>query len=71
MQTAIDAFRQAIQNTGIDPPAETIADGDLHRFGVKKNCWYVLHADDLAAGAFWLLETRHIGNMVQSDISNP
>lgn len=52
MQTAIDAFRQTMQNTGIEPRVEIIADGNLHRFGDKKNCWYVFHTGDPAAGAF-------------------
>ncbi|MDP3028606.1 MAG: AAA family ATPase [Deltaproteobacteria bacterium] len=53
-----DAFCQAMRNAGIEPPAEIIANGTLHRFTVtgdkpgSKNGWYVLHADHPAAGAF-------------------
>lgn len=53
-----DAFCQAMQNAGIEPPVEIIADGTLHRFTVagdkarSDNGWYVLHADHPAAGAF-------------------
>jgi putative DNA primase/helicase len=51
-------FKQAMQNAGIEPPAEIIADSVLHRFTVagdrarSDNGWYVLHADEPAAGAF-------------------
>ena len=51
----ISNFKTAMQTAGIDPPADIITDGKLHRFtmgGKSKNCWYVLHADDPAAGAF-------------------
>lgn len=51
-----DDFRQAMQADGIDPPAELLADGALHRFSStgdrSKNCWYILFADDPAAGKF-------------------
>lgn len=61
----IDAFSQAMQNAGIESPAEIIANGTLHRFTVtgdkpgSKNGWYVLHADHPAAGGLWMLETGH------------
>jgi putative DNA primase/helicase len=51
-------FQQAMQNAGIRPPTQIIADGTLHRFTVSgdkprsENGWYVLHLDDPAAGAF-------------------
>ncbi len=52
----IDDFRQAMQTAGIDPPADLIADGALHRFSTggdrSKNSWYILFADDPAAGKF-------------------
>jgi putative DNA primase/helicase len=53
----ITNFKTAMQTAGIEPPAEIIADGKLHRFatgGKSKNVngWYVFHLDDLAAGAF-------------------
>ena len=58
MINLIDYFKQTMQNAGIEPPGEIIADGILHRFTVAEdrarsdNGWYVLHADDPAAGAF-------------------
>jgi putative DNA primase/helicase len=58
MINLIDSFKQTMQNAGIEPPGEIIADGVLHRFTVagdrarSDNGWYVLHADDPAAGAF-------------------
>jgi len=51
-------FRQAMQAAGIETDAAIIADGTLHRFHVvgdrkgSKNGWYVLFADDPAAGKF-------------------
>jgi putative DNA primase/helicase len=51
-------LEQAMRSAGIEPPAEIIADGKLHRFHVEgdrpgsKNGWYVLHDSDPAAGAF-------------------
>jgi len=51
-------FKQAMQSAGIEPPAEIIPDSYLHRFTIpgdkarSSNGWYVLHADDPAAGAF-------------------
>lgn len=52
----LDDFRQAMLTAGIDPPAELLADGALHRFSSSgdrsKNCWYILFADDPAAGKF-------------------
>lgn len=51
-------FRQAMQTAGIETDAAIIADGTLQRFHVagdrsgSKNGWYVLHADDPAAGQF-------------------
>lgn len=58
MIATIEAFRQAMRNAGIEPPGGIIPDGTLHRFTVpgdksrSDNGWYVLHAEDLAAGAF-------------------
>lgn len=51
-------FKQAMQTAGIETDASILADGNLHRFHVagdrsgSKNGWYVLHADDPAAGQF-------------------
>jgi putative DNA primase/helicase len=58
MNGIVDQFRQAMDNAGIESPGEIAADGALHRFTVSgdkarsDNGWYVLHADDPAAGAF-------------------
>jgi len=54
---AITDFRTAMQEAGIDAPAEIIADKNLHRFPTggkakNKNGWYVFYADDPASGAF-------------------
>jgi len=53
------AFKEAMLKAGIEPPVEIIAaDSALHRFTVagdrarSNNGWYVLHADEPAAGAF-------------------
>ena len=50
-------FINAIQQSGITPPSQIIADGDIHRFssnGKSKDeaGWYVLHDDGVAAGSF-------------------
>jgi putative DNA primase/helicase len=54
---AIEQFRAAIVATGIEPPKTIVADGNIHRFSTNGNRnddagWYVLHLDDLPAGAF-------------------
>lgn len=52
------AFRAAMHDAGIDPPAEIQTDGKLHRYATEhdrksKNSWYVYYDDaDLPAGAF-------------------
>lgn len=57
MTDTIEVFREAM-NRIIPPPESIIADGSLHRYTVpgdkakSDNGWYVLHADDPAAGAF-------------------
>lgn len=57
MVTPIEYFRLAIEAAGLTPPPEIIDDGSIHRFSAdgkqtKKNGWYVLHGNGLAAGAF-------------------
>lgn len=58
IQSIIDAFKSAMQLTGIEPPDTFNANGDIHRFHVTgdkigtKNGWYVLHADYPPSGAF-------------------
>lgn len=52
-----DAFRAAIADAGLQPPAEVIADGRIHRFNPTGRrgddaAWYVLHDDGIPAGAF-------------------
>ena len=32
-----------ISKSGITPPDRIILDGEIHRFGRKKSCWYVAH----------------------------
>jgi len=54
----IEAFRDAMREAGIVPPAVIEADGLLHRFHVEGdkrgtlNGWYSLHLDGRAAGVF-------------------
>ena len=65
--STVELFCRAIQESGLVPPSELIADGKLHRFSTN-NCdddnagWYVLHEDDLPAGAFgdWRTGVREI-----------
>ena len=51
------AFKEAIAAAGLTPPTEIIDDGVIHRFSTngkstRKNGWYMLHTDGIAAGAF-------------------
>ena len=52
----IEEFRAAIQAAGLDYQGEIIPDAPLQRFKAngdkKKDSWYVLHTDGLAAGRF-------------------
>lgn len=58
MNQTIEQFIQAMNEAGIQSPGEIIADSSLHRFTIpgdksrSDNGWYILHADDPAAGAF-------------------
>ena len=53
-------IRNAMGNAGLEPPAELILDGKIHRFrsGTKggaagdKTGWYVIYSDGIAAGKF-------------------
>lgn len=45
-------FIQAMVAVGITPPDTIIADGQIHRFGHKKNGWYVYHEGNISGGAF-------------------
>lgn len=50
-------FINAIQQSGITPPSQIVADGELHRFSSNGKStdeagWYVLHDDGIAAGSF-------------------
>lgn len=53
-------FLNAMQEAGIQPPVNVVADGILHRFSVgeerQKSGWYVLHEDPLA-GSFGCWKT--------------
>lgn len=62
---AIPEFREAIQRAGLTPPAEIIADGELHRFpsnGKRGDLagFYTLHLDGTPAGMFgcWRSDVR-------------
>ena len=45
-------FKQTMVAIGITPPDTINADGQIHRFGNKKNSWYVFHEGDISGGAF-------------------
>ena len=51
-----EEFIKAIEAEGITPPAEIIADGEIHRFDSdhsgKSNGAYVLHSDEPQSGWF-------------------
>jgi putative DNA primase/helicase len=67
MRDSVSEFRNVMRAAGIEPPAEIVADGGLHRFRVEtdragtRNGWYVLHVDGVPAGAFgsWRLGVTH------------
>ncbi|MCB1656766.1 MAG: DUF927 domain-containing protein [Pseudomonadales bacterium] len=48
----IHDFKQAMSVHGITPPETIVTDGEIHRFGHKKNGWYVFHEGDISGGAF-------------------
>ncbi|MBI2379222.1 MAG: DUF927 domain-containing protein [Gammaproteobacteria bacterium] len=52
----VGAFRSALAQAGLVYGGEITADGQIHRIQVDgdrdKDSWYVLHLDDLPAGAF-------------------
>lgn len=50
-------FKQTILATGIALPETIIVDGQIHRYGNKKNCWYVFHEGDISGGAFGCWKT--------------
>ena len=55
--TIVQQFSQAMSDAGITPPADLIGDGTLHRFPLSDRPdddagWYVLHLDEIPAGAF-------------------
>lgn len=57
MLNAIEQFRNAIRSAGLTPPDAIEADGTLKRYatnGMRTDDagWYVLHDDDIPAGAF-------------------
>ena len=57
MTEAIEQFRAAISNAGLNPPPFIKPDGKLHRFASNGKPsddagWYVLHDDAIPAGAF-------------------
>ncbi len=45
-------LKQAMLAIGITPPDTINADGHIHRYGTKKNSWYVYHEGDISGGAF-------------------
>lgn len=57
MKNHIDRFRQAIEASGLESPADIHDDGKLYRFSTngKRNDnsgWYVLHGDGIPTGSF-------------------
>ncbi|MBI4664447.1 MAG: DUF3631 domain-containing protein [Verrucomicrobia bacterium] len=52
----VESFRAAMGKAGLAFTGAILADGELHRFkatgDLACNCWYVLHGDSPAAGAF-------------------
>lgn len=57
MSNPIERFKDAIASTGLTPPAEVAADGQVHRFSSNAKRgddagWYVLYLDNVPAGSF-------------------
>ncbi len=65
-QQYVEQFQRAIQQEGITPPVEVIADGAIHRFSSNgrvgdKAGWYMLFPDGVPAGSFgdWRTNAHH------------
>ena len=56
--SAVAGFTASMAAHGMTPPADIVADGRIHRFSTSPKAsdtagGYVLHIDEVAAGAFW------------------
>lgn len=70
----IEDFKHAMLSHSIsDIPNMIIADGQIHRFGHKKNSWYVLHQGTISGGAFgdWKKEINQTWYSKQPNQFNP
>lgn len=71
----VERFREAIIAEGFPDPRSVVADGAIHRFGIKKVCWYVGYTEgDFLAGAFgdWREHpTKHTWNNKGGNTSGP
>lgn len=78
--TLLDRFSGAMTAAGLTPPSSIIADGRIHRFPTNGRQdddagWYILHDDDIAAGAFgdWRTGNKQtwcahdLGNMTEAE----
>jgi phage/plasmid primase-like uncharacterized protein/phage/plasmid-associated DNA primase len=57
MSSDLQAFADAMRAAGIEPPANLIADGCLHRFSTNGRNndsagWYIVHVDQIPVGVF-------------------
>lgn len=57
MTDAVQQFREALASRGIVPPADLLADGEIHRCDTEGKCGkgdasYLLHLDGIPAGGF-------------------
>ncbi len=52
MDNHTQQFQNDMRQRGIEPPDTINDDGTIHRFGRKKNGWYVYHGDGIPAGCF-------------------
>lgn len=63
----IQNFQTTMFSHGITPPENIVADGQLHRFYIKrdkqgsKNGWYILYIDNISCGVFgsWKMGITH------------
>ena len=54
-------LRDAFRSSDVEIPESFIFDREIHRFGPKKRCWYVLFDDGIPGGAWGDWSTDHGG----------
>ena len=52
LPTIEEQLRTAFASSGVDLPESFIFDREIHRYGHKTRCWYVLFDDGIKGGAW-------------------